>query len=151
MKKILQKVYFFAFMLMILLATNVQAATSWSIDLGFGSGGGSGYAPSQSYSSGGGGYGGSGLDLSNNYGLPTGSIYDIITNLLYWLLGLFSVLGIIGFVIAGILYLTSAGDEGQIDRAKTAMTYSIIGVLVGLIGFVVLQAVHSMLSAQSQF
>lgn len=84
-------------------------------------------------------------------GLPSGSITGIITNLMNWLLMIVGILGVIGFVIAGILYLTAAGDGDQIDRAKKAMLYSIVGVLVALIGVVVINAVKGLLGAQSSF
>jgi len=66
-------------------------------------------------------------------GLPSGSIMGIISNGMNWLLIMVGILGVIGFVIAGILYLTAAGDETQIDKAKTAMIYSIVGVIVALL------------------
>ena len=71
-------------------------------------------------------------------GLPTGSLTSIITNIMKWLLGLVGVIGVIGFAIAGILYLTAAGDETKMGTAKNAMLYSIIGVLVALGGMVAL-------------
>ncbi len=80
-------------------------------------------------------------------GLPEDSIYGIIMRTMNWLLAILGFIGIIGFVIAGILYLTAAGDEDQISRAKNAMLYSIIGIIVALIGFVVIQAVQNWLSA----
>lgn len=89
--------------------------------------------------------------LNNTYNLPNGSISGIIKNLMNWLLWSFAVFGVIGFIISGILYLTSAGNENQIDRAKTAMTYSALGVLVGISGIVVLQAVNLFLNADSSF
>ncbi len=84
-------------------------------------------------------------------GTPDGSIYGIIGGIMNWLLAILGFLGIIGFVIAGILYLTAAGDEGQIDRAKEALTYSIIGVIVALLGFVIIKAVDTMLNAGGGF
>ncbi|MEI7891178.1 MAG: hypothetical protein WCI36_04410 [bacterium] len=78
-------------------------------------------------------------------GLPGGSIINIITNGMNWLLIVVGILGVIGFVIAGILYLTAAGDEGQIGQGKTAMIYSIVGVIVALLGVVIIRAVQSML------
>ena len=78
-------------------------------------------------------------------GLPADSIYNIIQKIMNWLLGILGFIGIIGFVIAGILYLTAAGDETQIEKAKNAMLYSIIGVIVALIGFVIIQAVEGLL------
>ncbi|MFZ2299666.1 MAG: hypothetical protein WAW00_00850 [Candidatus Moraniibacteriota bacterium] len=80
-------------------------------------------------------------------GLPGDSIYLIIQRIMNWLLGILGFIGIIGFVIAGILYLTAAGDETQIEKAKNAMLYSIIGVIVALIGFVIIQAVEGLLKA----
>ncbi len=84
-------------------------------------------------------------------GLPTGSIYGIIGNLLMWLLGIFGFVGVIGFVISGIMYLVAAGDEDMIGKAKKAMTYSIIGVVVGLLGVVVIQAINYALNGFSKF
>ena len=78
-------------------------------------------------------------------GLPAGSIVGIITGGMNWLLVIVGILGVIGFVIAGIIYLTAAGDEDQIGKGKKAMIYSIIGVIVALIGVVVIQAVQGLL------
>lgn len=84
-------------------------------------------------------------------GLAGSSIYSIIQNTMNWLLAILGFLGIIGFVIAGILYLTAAGDEGRADSAKNAMFYSIFGIVVALIGFVILQAVDGWLRTSSAF
>lgn len=81
---------------------------------------------------------------------PQGGIAGIITNLLNWLLLVFGFIAIIGFVISGILYLTAAGDEDQQKKAKRAMFYSIIGVVVGLVGLVIIQQVDAFLNAKSQ-
>lgn len=85
------------------------------------------------------------LDTAVKGGTPQGSIYGIINQTMNWLLAILGFLGIIGFVIAGILYLTAAGDEDQIGKAKNAMMYSIIGVIVALLGFVIIQAVNNWL------
>lgn len=82
-------------------------------------------------------------------GLPQGSVMGIVQNIMNWLLSLVGILGVIGFAIAGILYLTAAGDEGRIDTAKSAMTYSIIGVIIALLGLVIVKAAASMLGGSS--
>jgi hypothetical protein len=83
-------------------------------------------------------------------GLPSGSITGILTNGMNWLLIIVGILGVIGFVISGIIYLTAAGDEGQIEKGKHAMIYSIVGVIVALIGVVVIRAVQGMLGGSSK-
>jgi hypothetical protein len=82
----------------------------------------------------------------NNTGLPySSSLSTIIQNVAKWLLAIFGFIAIIGFVISGIIYLISAGDEDAQERAKRAMIYSITGVIVGLVGLVVIYAVDGFL------
>lgn len=88
---------------------------------------------------------GEGIGEAESAGTPGGSIFEIIKGIMNWLLVLVGVIAIIGFVISGIMYLTAAGDEGRIETAKKAMINSIIGVIVALLGFVIVQAVDTML------
>lgn len=84
-------------------------------------------------------------------GLPDGTIYNIIGSTLQWLLAILGFIAVIGFVISGILYLTAAGNETQIEKAKNAMTYSIVGVIVALMGYVIIQAVEGWLGTSFSF
>lgn len=86
-------------------------------------------------------------------GLPdnSGGIADILSSILSWLLGVLGVIAIISFVISGIMYLTASGNERQLDTAKRAMTYSIIGVVVALSGYIVVRAVDYALRGYSSF
>jgi len=81
--------------------------------------------------------------------LPKGTITGIIGSFMKWILGLVGFLGIIGFAIAGILYLTAAGDEDRINLGKKAMIWSIVGVIVALLGVVIIQAADTMLGGKS--
>lgn len=84
-------------------------------------------------------------------GLPADSIYGIIGRTMDWLLAILGFVGIIGFVIAGILYLTAAGSEDQAEKAKKAMLYSIIGIIVALSGYVIIKAVAGWLDGKNHF
>jgi hypothetical protein len=46
--------------------------------------------------------------------------------------GVVGTVAVIMFLIAGILFLTSAGDPGRLQTAKTCFWYAIIGVAVAL-------------------
>jgi len=92
---------------------------------------------------------GTGFATPDVGGVPKGSIIDILTTGMNWLLTVVGILGVVGFVIAGIIYLTAAGDEGQIDKGKQAMVYSIVGVIVSLLGVVIINAVKSMLGGDN--
>lgn len=58
------------------------------------------------------------------------------------------IVGVIGFAIAGIMYLTSAGQEEQIKLAKKAMVNSILGVVVAISGLVIIYAADALLAGQ---
>lgn len=87
----------------------------------------------------------------SNYGLPSGSIGAIISMLATWLVGMFAFFGIIGFTVSGIMYLISAGNDEMITKAKKYMMYSLVGVTVGISGYVIIQAVDLILRASSSF
>lgn len=96
---------------------------------------------------------GTGIEIPTGTGLPDpeGGIAQIIRNLLTWLLGIVGVIAIIGFVISGVQYLTSAGSEERMESAKRNMLYAIIGVIVALASFVIVQAIQYALEARSMF
>ena len=87
----------------------------------------------------------------SGFGLPNGTIYNIISNIFYWLMAILGIIGVIGFIISGILYLISTGDETIIERAKAAMKWAIVGVIVGLMGVVIIQAIDLALRGYSGF
>lgn len=92
---------------------------------------------------------GKGISNAGKSQLPGGTISAIITQAMNWLLALVGILGVIGFVIAGILYLTAAGSETQTEKAKKAMLYAILGVVVALVGLVIIKAVNTWLGGSS--
>ena len=46
------------------------------------------------------------------------------------------VLGVIVFIYAGFLYMTAGGDQSKIEKAKSVMTYAIVGLVVAILGYV---------------
>ena len=85
------------------------------------------------------------VDEGGDTGLPVSTVFGIIESIMFWLLALVGIIGVIGFAIAGILYLTAAGDETRIGQAKNAMMYSIIGVIVAIVGLVALNFANNLL------
>ena len=82
---------------------------------------------------------------------PAGGVRGIVVDVMQWLLVIFGFLAIIAFVVSGIQYMTAAGNENVIEKAKRNMTYSIIGVIVGLAAFVIIQAVDRALRITPNF
>lgn len=92
-----------------------------------------------------------GVCIPLNTGLSQKTVKEVVEAVLTWLLGIFAALGIITFVIAGSMYLLAAGDAEQEKKAKNAMKMGIIGIIVGLMGYVVIQAVDAVLNAKTTF
>lgn len=92
-----------------------------------------------------------GVSLPQGTGLPSGNLTTVISNFTYWILGIFGFLAIISFLISGIMYFLAAGDDKQEEKAKKQMTWSIIGVVIGLVGLVIIYAVNSILGGTTRF
>lgn len=90
-----------------------------------------------------------GVCVPNNVGLPNRTVSSLLVNLLQWLLYIFGTVAVIAFVVSGIMYVTSAGNDKQIDTAKEYMIWSIVGIIVAFSGVILLTAIASFLSGTS--
>ena len=88
-----------------------------------------------------------GVALPTNVGLAHGNLTGVISNFTNWILGIFGFLAIISFLVSGMMYFFSAGDDKAQEKAKKQMTWSIMGVVIGLIGLVVIYTVDMFLNA----
>lgn len=94
---------------------------------------------------------GVGVCIPIDTGLPEDEVYVIITNFLYWLLIIFGILAVIAFVISGIQYLVSAGDQDMLETAKRNTKWSLIGVIIGLSGLIIINAIDAALNGWEYF
>jgi len=90
-------------------------------------------------------------EISGKFGLSQKDIPAILSNLTFWVIGIFAMLAVLGFVVSGIMYLTSAGDEKKAEDAKNIMKWSIIGTIVGFGAFVIVNAINIALTGTSSF
>ena len=56
-------------------------------------------------------------------------------------------LGTIMIIVAGILYLTSAGSLERMGKAKTALIYAIAGIAIGLAATAIVEVIKSVIGA----
>jgi hypothetical protein len=64
-------------------------------------------------------------------------------------MGLFTTLAVIAFVVSGIQYFVAAGSSEMMETAKRNATYALLGILIGLSGFVIIKAIAAALSGGS--
>jgi len=81
--------------------------------------------------------------------LSDADVSDTIYNVAEALLGFLAALAVLIIVIAGVMYITSAGDQDRIDNAKKWLLYAIIGLVVALLAYLIVYSVGQMLGVTS--
>ena len=72
----------------------------------------------------------------------TGIIQTVI-NVMLFIVG---ILCVIMIIFGGIRYTTSTGDKGKVDSAKNTIVYAVVGLIVAIVAFAVVQWVFSALT-----
>ena len=67
-------------------------------------------------------------------------IFRIVTNVLLFVIGAVSV---IMLIIGGFRYVTSQGDQTQVQSAKNTILYSIVGIVVAILAYAAVNFVIS--------
>lgn len=69
-------------------------------------------------------------------------IKDLVNSLLYVL----GAVCVIVIIIAGIFYATSSGNSAQVEKAKNTILYSVVGLIVALLAYAIINWVLGTLS-----
>jgi hypothetical protein len=82
-------------------------------------------------------------------GVPTASGGETFVNIISWSLNILLITGILAalfFLIwGGISWVTSGGNTEKLEKARKTLIYAIIGLIVILLSFIILQTVGSLL------
>lgn len=76
------------------------------------------------------------------------NLVDTIFTVIRGLLGVVFVIAVLMFVIAGLFFLTSAGSD-RADQARDMITYSIIGLVVSVLGYAIVVFLSKSLKGES--
>lgn len=81
----------------------------------------------------------SGVTAVGGAGAPTlGNQITTVINVLLYILGAIAVIMI---VVGGIRYVTSGGDSGAVSSAKNTILYSVIGLIVAIMAYAIVNFV----------
>lgn len=72
---------------------------------------------------------------------------DLLTKISTGIAGLVATLSGIMIIIAGIMYLTSAGSQEKMNTAKKALTYAIMGIVLALLAIPIVEIIKEILGA----
>lgn len=76
-----------------------------------------------------------------NYGPSSGK--EVADLIIKYLFSAISIAALIFLMVGGVMYITSAGNEGQTDKAKKTITYAIIGLAAGIAAYALVSFVVS--------
>ncbi len=71
----------------------------------------------------------------------TCSLVELANRIIKWLVGFLSAAGALIFAYGGFLMVTSAGDMGKVSHAKELMTNVVVGLVIFLSGYLVVDTV----------
>lgn len=75
-------------------------------------------------------------------GIPTLScIPPLIVGIIYWLVTIVGIFALFLVIYSGIKFINSGGDPKSVDSAKKTLTYAIIGLLVVLFSFAIINII----------
>ena len=84
--------------------------------------------------------------------LPTSGgdnpVIDVASSVLGFVMMLVGGLSILAFIISGILYLTSAGNQERMETAKKALIYAIIGIFAATLSLTILMLIAGIMTGE---
>lgn len=82
-----------------------------------------------------------------------GLVYDdpivITANIIKWALGMIGSVLVLIIIYGGIIYMTASGNEQRIEKAKTILTYGIIGAVIAFSAWMITDFVISVIRSSS--
>ena len=68
----------------------------------------------------------------------SGTLITSVINVMLFIIG---VLSVIMIIYGGIIYVISAGDSGRVSKAKNTIMYAIVGLIVSLLAYAIVNFV----------
>lgn len=79
--------------------------------------------------------------IANNLDVTTANPEDVTINAIRWSLGILGLVAVVVILIGGFTWMTAAGNEEKISKAKKILTYSVIGLALILLSFILVSTI----------
>lgn len=73
-----------------------------------------------------------GLTGTENFG-------DLVIKIINFMLPYLTLAAFVGFVVAGVYYVTAFGNDEQLTKAKTVLIWSVVGLILVIFSFAIVQ------------
>lgn len=78
---------------------------------------------------------------------PGGSFRDLLLTFLNFFLGFLGLVAVIMVIYGGVLYVTAAGNQENIDKGKKIIMYAVVGIVIILLAFALVNTLLTGLGA----
>lgn len=69
------------------------------------------------------------------------SLPEIVQGILNWIFGVIGIIAVIMVILGGFKLMTSTGDPGRVKKGKDTILYGIIGLVIALLAFAIVNFV----------
>ena len=77
------------------------------------------------------------VDYGGSVGLGTTDLKTTAVNIISWLLGIISLVAVVMIIFGGLQWLTSAGNEERIEKAKKTISSAVIGLILVILAWAI--------------
>jgi uncharacterized membrane protein YgcG len=77
---------------------------------------------------------------------PEKAVSDTVRNIINIMLFAIGIVAVISIIISGIRFVSSRGDSGAVGKARTSLIYSVIGLVVAVTAFAIVNFVIARLN-----
>jgi len=86
------------------------------------------------------------LKLPDPQGGPRGVALEVIS----WVLGLLGLAAVIMIIYGGVIWMTAAGNEERVTKAKKILKYAVIGLVIILLSYVLVNFIFSQINEATE-
>lgn len=79
----------------------------------------------------------------------TNNLFKTVNNIINVILGVIGIVAVAVIIIGGVSYLTSQGDAGKVAKAKNTILYGVVGMMVALLAFAIVNFILSSVFSRS--
>lgn len=76
-------------------------------------------------------------NIGGSVGLGTSDLREVAINVIKWLLGILGLVAVSFLIYGGFLWLTAAGNEERIEKAKRVIVNAVIGLVIVLVSWAI--------------
>jgi hypothetical protein len=76
-------------------------------------------------------------DIGSSVGLGTADLKTTVINVISWVLGILALVAVVMIIFGGVMWMTAAGSEENIEKAKKIISAAVIGLIVVLLAWAI--------------